>query len=86
MTTWTHPRHPLIEAGMMIRCGKPRIAGSRWDTASLVDRFRGGDSVKKLARDYSHVGNASVIEAALRFEFDASAKRAWRKWYREGGK
>ena len=40
----------------------------------------GGVSVKVMAKRYRVV--QSSIEAAIRFEMDAPAKRAWRRWYK----
>lgn len=81
MRTWTHPRHPLIEAS----CAEPVIAANGVLTRIIAGRFRSGESIFDLTTDYRFNGTEEV-EAALRFELDASAKRAWRKWYREAGR
>ena len=82
MTTWTHPRHPLIEARMDMCDGQPFVRGTRMKASKFAKLFRGLLGYSTLASEYGTL----AVEASLRFELDESAKRAWRKWYREGGK
>lgn len=78
MTTWSHPRHPLIEARMDIFSGGPILKGLGIGTRFVVGRYRAGESIGELAYDYSCT--EPEIEAAIRFEMDAPAKRAHAKW------
>lgn len=53
--------------------GRPLIAGTAIPTDVVADRYRGGDSIRKMAEDYDLA--EEQIEAALRFErlFEADA-------------
>ena len=46
--------------------GRPLIAGTAIPTDVVADRYRGGESVRKMAEDYNL--SRAQIEAALRFE------------------
>lgn len=79
---WTHPRHPLIEARHLVSYSNPFLVGTAGvNVRFIARRFVAGETIAELADDYGTT-NAG-IEAALRFEFDTSAKRAHRKWFRE---
>lgn len=83
-TTWAHSRHPLIEAEVRRDLGvvvAPHIRGTLFETRDAAADFRNGLSIRGIADQYETL--TSFIEAALRFELDQSAKRDWRKWYRE---
>jgi uncharacterized protein (DUF433 family) len=50
--------------------GQPTLAGQGVKIATVVDRYRGGDSVDRLARDYDTT--RAVIEGVLRWGLDAA--------------
>ncbi len=59
------PRSVFIDPA--IRFGKPCIAANGIPTGIVGERYRAGESVRQLARDYARP--PSEIEEAIRFEF-----------------
>lgn len=64
---------PRITMCGLIHSGAPVVAGRRISTEWIAGRFRGGESVAALARDFDL--EPGDIEAALRFEFELRVKR-----------
>jgi len=54
-----------------IRFGQPCIRGTRIPTAIVAERYKAGDSIPSLARDYGR--KTSEIEEAIRYEFTGRA-------------
>ena len=54
-----------------VQFGRPCMAGTGIPTLVVAERYKAGDSIEDLARDYGQEGQN--IEEAIRFEFKASA-------------
>ena len=67
------PTHPTIAQDEGYARGAPRIAGTGIPTWILKGRFRDGESVDSLARDYELTRDE--IEEALRFETKARSRQ-----------
>jgi uncharacterized protein (DUF433 family) len=63
------PKH--IEIDPRRAFGRPVVAGTSVPTEALAERFRAGDSLGEIARDFRL--SAPVIESALRWEMSAAA-------------
>ena len=63
------PRIVLIDPRLAF--GKPILAGTRIPTAVIAERYKAGDSIEELARDYEREG--VEIEEALRCELQVAA-------------
>lgn len=61
-------RIPPVEMDPRIAFGRPVLIGRAVPTAVLADRFKAGDSLSELARDYDT--STSEIEEAIRCELD----------------
>ncbi len=61
----------LIVIDPRIRSGKPCIAGSAIPTNIIAERYKAGDSLKLLVKDYGR--SEEEIEEALRYESGAAA-------------
>jgi uncharacterized protein (DUF433 family) len=59
---------PPVEMDPRIAFGRPVLVGRAVPTAVLADRFKAGDSLNDLARDYET--STSEIEEAIRCELD----------------
>lgn len=59
---------PPVEVDPRVAFGRPVLAGRAVPTAVLADRFKAGDSLSELARDYDT--STSEIEEAIRCELD----------------
>ena len=57
-----------VEIDPRIAFGRPVLAGRGVPTAVLADRFKAGDSLTDLARDYN--SSTQVIEEAIRCELN----------------
>lgn len=70
---WTprieEPRHVEIDPRRSF--GRPVVAGTAIPTEALAERFRAGDSVEELARDFRM--QPTVVESALRWEMREAA-------------
>jgi len=82
--TWSHPRHPLIEARPLVSFGRPCISGTKIASCFVANRYCAGEFEAEIADHYGV--SLDSIRAAIRFELDASAMRAWRKWRRDVSK
>jgi uncharacterized protein (DUF433 family) len=54
-----------------VQFGRPCIAGTGIPTSIIAERYRAGDSIRELSRDYGQ--ETIAIEEALRYEFAAAA-------------
>jgi uncharacterized protein (DUF433 family) len=54
-----------------LQFGKPCVAGTGIPTGILVDRFKAGEPISDLAKDYGLAG--AVIESAIRYETQRAA-------------
>ena len=63
------PKH--IEIDQRRAFGRPVVAGTSVPTAALAERFRAGDSVEDLAKDFRIA--TPVVQSALRWEMSAAA-------------
>jgi uncharacterized protein (DUF433 family) len=61
----------LIAIDPVIRSGHPCITGTRISTELIASRYRAGDSISFLAKDYER--KAEEIEEAIRYESRAAA-------------
>ena len=61
----------MVSMNPRIQFGRPCIAGTGIPTSVIAERYKAGDSIRELARDYGQKGQE--IEEALRFELEARA-------------
>jgi uncharacterized protein (DUF433 family) len=61
----------LVVLNPRVQFGKPCIAGTGIPTSIIAERFKAGEDIRALSRDYGQ--SESKIDEALRFEFASTA-------------
>jgi uncharacterized protein (DUF433 family) len=61
----------VIAIDPRVQFGRPCIAGAGIPTSIIAERYRAGDDIEALAKDYGQ--ESSCIQEAIRFEFGATA-------------